>query len=298
MGEVYRARDTRLERDVAIKILPADVSEAPERLARFRREAHLLASLNHTNIAAIYGLEEEDGNPFLVLELVEGEDLAKRLKRGAIPVDEALPIAKQIAEALSEAHRKGIIRRDLKPANVMLMPDGKVKVLDFGLAKALEAERPASRDLSNSPTLTRGATRAGVLMGTVAYMSPEQAKGKPTDKRTDVWAFGVLLFEMLTGRSLFEGETAAEVLGEVLKEEPRWDRLPPETPNAIRRLLRRCLRKDADRRWHDIADARIEIEEAESESPPSIAAPGRSKERLAWGCTGLGTWLERGCAGA
>jgi serine/threonine-protein kinase len=201
MGEVYRATDTNLGRDVAIKVLPPEVAQDSERLSRFRREAHLLASLNHPNIAAIHGLEEADGKPFLVLELVEGEDLAVRLKRGAVAVDEALEIARQIAEALEEAHERGIIHRDLKPANVKLTPDGKVKVLDFGLAKAWNAD-PASgssADLSQSPTLDHTGTQAGVILGTAAYMSPEQARGRPVDRRTDIWAFGVVVFEMLNG---------------------------------------------------------------------------------------------------
>jgi serine/threonine protein kinase len=246
MGEVYRATDTNLGRDVAIKVLPPEVAQDAERLARFRREAHLLASLNHPHMAAIYGLEEADGTPFLALELVLGEDLKARLERGAIPLDEALEIAEQIAEALEEAHEKGIVHRDLKPANVKLTPEGKVKVLDFGLAKAWggdAASGGSSIDLSQSPTLARTGTLAGVILGTAAYMSPEQASGKGVDKRADIWSFGVVLFEMLTGQSLYGGETPSEVMASVIKEEPAWDRLPAGCPPAITRLLRRCLRK-------------------------------------------------------
>jgi serine/threonine-protein kinase len=265
MGEVYRARDEKLERDVAIKVLPEDVVRDRERLARFEREAKLLASLNHTNIASIYGLEDSDGKPFLVLELVEGEDLAERLKRGPIPLDDALEIARQVAEALEEAHEKGIVHRDLKPANVKLSPDGKVKVLDFGLAKAWSGEATegsgASATQSQSPTLAHTGTQAGVILGTAAYMSPEQARGKPVAKRADIWAFGVLLFEMLTGQRLFSGEEVSDTLASILKEEPDWTRLPADTPRRLSDLLHRCLRKNARNRLHDIADARIEIEE-------------------------------------
>ena len=234
MGEVYRATDTNLHRDVAIKVLPPEVVQDPERLSRFKREAHLLASLNHPNIAAIYGLEEADGKPFLALELVEGEDLKERLARGAIPVDEALEIAKQVAEALEEAHGKGIVHRDLKPANVKLTPDGKVKVLDFGLAKAWAGDasgvNSGSAALSQSPTLAHTGTIAGVILGTAAYMSPEQARGKPVDKRADVWSFGVLLWEMLTGRSLFAGDTVTDVIAAVVTREPDLDALPRARP--------------------------------------------------------------------
>jgi len=230
MGEVYRATDTNLNRDVAIKVLPPEVTQDPERLGRFKREAHLLAALNHPSIAAIYGLEEADGKPFLALELVEGEDLKERLARGAIPVDEALEIAEQIAEALEEAHNKGIVHRDLKPANVKLTPDGKVKVLDFGLAKAWSGEEPdgssPSAALSQSPTLAHTGTVAGVILGTAAYMSPEQARGKPVDRRADVWSFGVLLWEMLTGHALFAGDTVTDVIAAVVTKEPDLDALP------------------------------------------------------------------------
>ena len=265
MGEVYRATDENLGRDVAIKVLPDAVAKDVERLTRFKREAQLLASLNHTNIAAIHGLEEADGKPFLVLELVEGEDLSERLDRGALALDEALEIARQIAEALEEAHEHGIVHRDLKPANVKLTPDGKVKVLDFGLAKAFmgdEASKSTSANLTQSPTMTSAGTQAGLILGTAAYMSPEQARGKPVDRRADIWAFGVVLYEMLTGRRLFEGETVSDILAAVLKTDPDWSALPEALPDTIRRLLHRCLERDPKRRLHSAADAAIEIEES------------------------------------
>jgi Tol biopolymer transport system component len=268
MGEVYRATDTHLNRDVAIKVLPPEVAHDAERLGRFRREAHLLASLNHPHIAAIYGLEEADGTPFLALELVEGEDLKQRLQRGPIPVDEALEMAEQIAEALEEAHNKGIVHRDLKPANVKITPDGKVKVLDFGLAKAWSGDNPdgssPSAALSQSPTMANTGTVAGVILGTAAYMSPEQARGKPLDKRADVWSFGVLLWEMLTGRTLFAGDTVTDVIASLVKEEPDLDALPKATPPAVRRLLARCLRKDPRTRLPDIGAARLDLQEVQA----------------------------------
>jgi eukaryotic-like serine/threonine-protein kinase len=261
MGEVYRATDTTLGRDVAIKVLPSEVAQDPERLARFQREAHLLASLNHPNIAAIYGLEESAGKPFLALELVEGEDLKERLARGAIPVDEALEIAKQVAEALEEAHDKGIVHRDLKPANVKITPEGKVKVLDFGLAKACAgaAASGSGPDLSRSPTLAHTGTQAGIILGTAAYMSPEQARGKPVDKRADIWAFGVVLYEMLAGRQLFAGETVSDVLAAVLKTGIDFSALPAGTPPAVRQLLRRCLERSSRDRLRDIGEARVAL---------------------------------------
>jgi serine/threonine protein kinase len=277
MGEVHRATDTRLGRDVAIKMLPKEVAADPERLARFRREAKLLAALNHPNIAAIHGLEESAGKPFLALELVEGEDLAVRLARGAIPPDEALEIARQIAEAFEEAHAKGIVHRDLKPANVKVTPAGKVKVLDFGLAKAHEQESAqpgSSNDFSKSPTLAPGAaTREGVILGTAAYMSPEQARGKAVDKRADVWAYGVVLYEMLAGRRAFEGETVSDTLAAVLKSDPDWEALQAQTPPSIRRLLRRCLNKNPKDRLHEIADARIVVQEVLAGAPDLEAGP-------------------------
>ena len=268
MGQVYQATDTKLKRQVALKILPEAFSADPERLARFQREAEVLASLNHPNIAAIHGLEEADGIRALVLELVEGPTLADRIKRGPIPLDEALPIAKQIAEALEAAHEAGVIHRDLKPANIKVRDDGTVKVLDFGLAKALDPNPEG--DPSQSPTLTAAATQMGVIMGTAAYMSPEQAAGEATDKRSDIWSFGVVLFEMLTGRRLFEGKTVSHVLASVLKTEPDWTLLRPSTPEALDRLLRRCLEKDRKRRLPDIAVALLEIRDAGT--LPALAA--------------------------
>ncbi len=256
MGEVYRARDTKLGREVAIKVLPAAFAEDRERLARFEREARLLASLNHPNIATIHDLEVSDGVHFLVLEFVPGETLAERIKRGPIPVDEALPLFKQIAEGLEAAHEKGVIHRDLKPANVKVTPDGGIKILDFGLAKAMAGEAP-DQGLSESPTMTRGATEAGILLGTAPYMSPEQARGKAVDKRTDIWAFGCCLYEALTGKTAFMGETVSDTLARTLEREPIWDALPETTPSPIRRALRRCLQKETEGRLHDIADARI-----------------------------------------
>jgi serine/threonine protein kinase len=265
MGEVYRAKDTKLGREVALKILPATFTNDPERVARFRREAQVLASLNHPHIAQIHGLDEFEGKQFLVLELVDGESLDKRIARGRIPVDEALDIAKQIAEALEAAHEKGIIHRDLKPANIALTRDGSVKVLDFGLAKATEATGSQS-DLSVSPTITtRGMmTGVGVILGTAAYMSPEQAKGKAVDKRSDVWAFGDILFEMLTGRPAFAGETLTDIVAAVLKNDPDWFLLPADATFAVRSVLRRCLRKDPAQRLRDIGDARLELDETSS----------------------------------
>ena len=225
MGEVWRAKDQKLGREVAIKTLPEEFAQDEERLARFEREAKLLASLNHPNIAAIYGLEEHNGTRFLVLELVEGDTLAERLKSGVIPVEESLKLALQIAEALEAAHEKGVIHRDLKPANIKVTPDGKIKVLDFGLAKALAGDG-SGVNLSQSPTLSMAATQQGVILGTAAYMSPEQARGQEVDKRADVWAFGVVLFEMLTGRGTFDGGTVSDVLAGVLAKEPQWNTLP------------------------------------------------------------------------
>ena len=276
MGQVYRATDTTLQRDVAIKVLPPEVAQDPDRLSRFRREAHLLAALNHPNIAAIYGLEEVEGKPFLALELVQGEDLKERLARGAIPVDEVLEIAKQVAEALEEAHNKGIVHRDLKPANVKLTPDGKVKVLDFGLAKAWAGEATDGSfegALSQSPTLARTGTVAGVILGTAAYMSPEQARGKPVDRRADVWAFGVLLWEMLTGRALFGGDTVTDVIAAVVTKEPDMGALPANTPGAVRRLVSRCLRKDPRTRLPDIGAARLELQEVIAGTATETGAP-------------------------
>ncbi len=290
MGEVWRATDTRLGRDVALKLLPAAFASDPGRLARFEREAKLLAALSHTHIAGLFALEEAtvDGTAtpvrFLAMELAEGEDLAERLKRGAIPVDEALAIAKQIAEALEAAHEKGIVHRDLKPANVKVSAEGHVKVLDFGLAKAWSGEGDGtaeSADWSQSPTLAHTGTATGVILGTAAYMSPEQARGKPVDKRADVWSFGVLLFEMLTGKRLFDGETVSDVLAAVLTREPAWNELPAATPPSVRRLLRHCLERNPKNRQHDIADARVALDEALRGVPEDASAPAAFAPRVA-----------------
>jgi Tol biopolymer transport system component len=277
MGEVYRAHDTKLGRDVAIKVLPSNFVNDPERLARFQREARMLAALNHANIATIYGLEQCDGVTCLVMELVSGETLAERVKAGALVIEEALKIAVQIAEALEAAHEKSIIHRDLKPANVKVTPEGKVKVLDFGLAKAFAGDA-TNDDPSNSPTLSAAATIQGVILGTAAYMSPEQARGKACDKRTDIWAFGCVLYELLTGKQAFQGESTTEILAAVLRGEPDWQALPTSTPAKIRDLLGRCLQKDLRRRLHDAADARIEIEEALA--APAKVEPATPAKRL------------------
>ncbi|HYV19468.1 MAG TPA: protein kinase [Verrucomicrobiae bacterium] len=278
MGEVYRATDTRLGRDVAIKSLPAELAADADRLARFRREAQVLASLNHPNIAAIHGLEEIDGRSYLMLELAEGETLAARLARGPIPVPEAVDLAAQIAQGLEEAHEKGIVHRDLKPANVAVTPDGKVKILDFGLAKALEEDPIGGRsDLTQSPTLTGlGGTRAGVILGTASYMSPEQARGKPVDKRSDNWAFGAVLYEMLTGQQAFGGETVSDILAAVLTRETPLDALPESTPGALRRLIGRCLERDPKRRLRDIGEARIALQEIAAGGAASHSGAGLS----------------------
>ena len=270
MGEVYRAQDTKLGRDVAIKVLPESFAHDAERMARFEREAQVLASLNHPHIATIYGLERAR-RPALVMELVEGPTLAERIGGRAMPLDEALPIAKQIAEGLEYAHEKGIIHRDLKPANVKLTADGNVKILDFGLAKALEAPVPAGNP-SISPTLTLAGTQAGVILGTAAYMAPEQARGATVDKRADIWAFGVVLYEMLTGKQPFAGETVSDTLAAVLKTEPEWEAIPAR----LRRLVRRCLEKNPKRRLRDIGEARVVIEDVlagSAEEQAVTAAP-------------------------
>jgi serine/threonine-protein kinase len=272
MGQVYRAKDTRLKRDVALKILPDAFASDPDRVARFQREAELLATLNHANIAAIYGLEQADGMRALVLELVEGPTLADRIAQGPIPIDEAVLIASQIADALEAAHEKGVIHRDLKPANIKLTPDDKVKVLDFGLAKMLETP-VVSGALSMSPTLSVLATYAGVILGTAAYMSPEQARGKTVDKRTDVWAFGCVLYEMLTGTPPFQGEDVAEVIGAIIHKDIAWDRLPPNTPPAVRMVLARCLERDPKDRLRDIGDVRLALRGAFESPRPVIEAP-------------------------
>ena len=280
MGEVYRARDTKLNRDVAVKVLPDLFASDTERLARFTREAQTLASLNHPNIAHIHGLEESGGVRALVMELVEGEDLAQRLVRGAIPLDDALPLAHQIAEAVAAAHEQGIIHRDLKPANIKLRTDGTVKVLDFGLAKLALPEGMARHpDVTASPTIISPAmmTGVGMILGTAAYMSPEQVRGRPADKRSDIWAFGAVLYEMLTGKRAFDGDDISSTLANILKSEPDWGALAADTPPTIRRVLRRCLDKDPKRRTHDIADVRLDLDEKDV----AIAAtPLPSKPRV------------------
>jgi eukaryotic-like serine/threonine-protein kinase len=281
MGEVYRARDPRLAREVAIKVLPEEFFEGEERRQRFEREAKLLASLNHPGIAAIYSFEEMPSSSssstrhLLVMELVEGDDLAVRLSAGPLPLEESLSYAKQIAEALEAAHERGIVHRDLKPANVKVTPDGRVKLLDFGLAKIFEGDGASSTpSVSISPTLTARATAAGVILGTAAYMSPEQARGKPVDKRTDVWAFGCVLYEMLTGRRAFEGETVSDTLAAVLMKDPDWAALPEQTPAGVRRVLRKCLQRDAKARLRDVGDARIDLEEAQTLRQSAAGASG------------------------
>src|SRR5215510_1435874 len=299
MGEVYRARDLKLKREVAIKILPDEFGRDPQRVARFQREAEVLASLNHPNIAAIYDLQEAHGSKFLVLELVEGETLAERIKRGRLPVEQALQIAKNICSALEAAHEKGIIHRDLKPANIKLTPAGQVKVLDFGLAKMAEAQ--AATDFSNSPTLMSGSV-PGVILGTAAYMSPEQASGKHVDKRTDIWALGCVLYELLTGKQAFSGDTVTEILAAVLKSEPDWSALPEATPLHLRSLLRRCLQKDAKKRLRDAADVQVEIEDAltapATAVPPPMAIPARAlwQRVLPWAACLLAGAVSAGLA--
>ena len=309
MGQVYRATDTKLNRQVALKILPEAFASDPDRLARFQREAQVLASLNHPNIAAIHGLEDSEGTKALVLELVEGPTLADRISKGPIPVDEALPIAKQIAEALEAAHEAGVIHRDLKPANIKVREDGTVKVLDFGLAKALDPTPEG--DASQSPTLTAAATQMGVIIGTAAYMSPEQARGKQVDKRADIWAFGVVLFEMLTGQRPFEGRDVSETLAAVMMKEPEWPALPTSVPAPLGRLLRRCLEREPKDRLRDIGDARVELRDvhetpppsgADTTAPASVAQPAGWRQALPWALgtlimgslvTGLVVWSLR-----
>jgi eukaryotic-like serine/threonine-protein kinase len=296
MGEVYRARDAKLGRDVALKVLPQAFARDAERMARFQREAKVLASLNHPNIATIHGLEDSGTTHALVMELVEGPTLADRIRQGPIPIDEALRIAKQICEALEYAHERGIVHRDLKPANIKVTNDDAVKVLDFGLAKAIEGD-PSSIDISSSPTMSRMATMQGVLLGTAAYMSPEQAKGKSVDRRADIWAFGCVLYEMLTGKMAFSGETVTDTLAAVIMKDPDSSQLPPGTPARVRVLLQRCLQKDPKQRLRDIGDARISLDELLAGSPdamltgalePSSAAGSRSRQ----------LWITRGVAAA
>jgi serine/threonine protein kinase len=298
MGEVYLATDSKLGRSVAIKCLPEAFPHDADRVARLQREARVLAALNHSNIAAIYGFEEAGGRHVLVMEFVPGETLDERLNRGPLPVREALDIAGQISEALEAAHEKGILHRDLKPANIKITQDGKVKVLDFGIAKIFDESATAA--FSNSATMTSGASLPGVILGTAPYMSPEQARGKPLDKRSDIWAFGTVLFEMLTGRRVFAGETATDVIAAIVHKDPGWESLPTEVPAAIRSLLRRCLAKDIRQRLRDIGDARLEIEAACSESSVDprpqqgrkrvcclkVCLSWQARQRLSWPAAG------------
>ncbi len=296
MGVVYRALDSNLHRAVALKLLPDAFAADPERLARFQREARVLGSLNHPNIASIYGLEQREGVRFLVLELVEGQTLAERIVAGAtdrshpqdditpagMPCGEALELARQIAEGLEAAHEKGIIHRDLKPANIKITPEGKVKILDFGLAKALQEDLPAADGISKSPTITEQMSKPGVILGTAAYMSPEQARGRGVDRRTDIWAFGCVLFEMLSGRRPFQGEDTSDTLAAVMKGEPDWKALPGDTPAAVERLLRRCLIKDPKSRLRDIGDARIEMEAAFQGVPAPVTMTSTNRRFPVW----------------
>lgn len=284
MGEVFQATDTKLGRDVALKILPEDFARDKERLARFRREAQVLASLNHPNISAIYGLEEDGGVHFLAMELMQGSDLAAHLKAGPIPEDEAVEIIRRIADGLTEAHRNGIMHRDLKPANVMLTPDGTVKILDFGLARAYTGDVEDSTDPAFSPTITAAMTQAGTILGTAAYMAPEQARGKRVDNRADIWAMGAILFEMLTGRRLFEGETISDVLASVIKVEPDLEDLPKGTSPQVHKMLRRCLQRDPRKRLHSAADAVLELDE---EVVETATAPLQRRPLLPWILVGV-----------
>jgi len=307
MGEVYRAHDTKLGRDVALKILPVEFAADRDRMARFEREAKVLASLHHPNIASIFGFETTDECTFLVMELVEGEDLAAELRNGPLPVDEAVEISRQIAEGLEEAHEKGIVHRDLKPANIKRTPDGKVKVLDFGLAQVFAGQTTGEEEVSSAMTMTAAMTQAGTIMGTAAYMSPEQARGKEVDRRADIWAFGVVLFEMLTGKQLFLGETMSDTLAGILKSEPDWDELPDGMPPQVERVLRRCLAKDPRQRLRDIGEARVRLEDPTAESgifsgPMAAVADtggrGRRGQILPWGLLAVSlavlVWLQWG----
>ena len=287
MGEVYRARDTKLDRDVALKVLPEAFARDPQRLARFEREAKILAALNHPHIAHIHGLEETDGVRTLVLEFVDGPTLAERIAQGPLPIHEALTIARQIAAALEAAHEQGIIHRDLKPANIKVRTDGAVKVLDFGLAKALDPTSAGTADMIELETVTSPAlmTGVGVILGTPAYMSPEQARGQAIDKRTDIWAFGCLLFEMITGRLVFSGATVSDTIASVLERSPDWTALPPAMPPPLQHVLARCLEKDPKQRWRDIGDVRIELDDAEAWRPQTDSASpraSRARERAVW----------------
>ncbi|MBA3298405.1 MAG: protein kinase, partial [Acidobacteria bacterium] len=281
MGQVYRARDTKLGRAVAIKVILDQFAANEERVGRFEREAKMLAALNHPRIASLFGMEHIDGQHFLVMELIEGETLADRLRRGPMQVEEALPIAGQIAEALEAAHEKGVVHRDLKPANVKITPDGQVKVLDFGLAKVMESEA-TSGSAANSPTLSMMASQAGLILGTAAYMSPEQAKGLPADHRSDIFSFGTVVFEMLTGRQPFQGDTAPDVLASVLVREPDLTSLPPNLHSRLHDLVRRCLEKNPKRRWQAIGDVRAEIETIAADPRGGVGVHGSTESRPLW----------------
>ena len=281
MGEVYRARDTKLDRDVAIKLLPTEVARDPERTARFQREAKVLAQINHPHVAQIHGFDDEGDVLFLVMELVEGVDLATRLRGGPLPIDQALDVARQIALGLEEAHGHGIVHRDLKPANVIVTPGGTAKILDFGLAVAT-APADETADTQLSPTITAALTRAGTLLGTAAYMSPEQAAGHTCDARTDAWAWGVILFEMLTGTRLFGEDSPSETLAAVIRAEPDWDALPAQTPSTVRRVLVGCLRKKPHDRWHAIADVRLMLDGGDDAEGGPVATPSRWRPSPAW----------------
>jgi serine/threonine protein kinase len=291
MGEVYRAKDTRLGREVALKVLPELFANDAQRMLRFEREAQVLASLNHPNISHIHGLEEAAGIRALVMELVEGQTLGGRITRGPIGLEEAVPLAKQIAEGLEYAHERGFIHRDLKPANIKVTPEGQARILDFGLAKALERDA-SEAEMGTSPTISRAATNVGMLLGTAGYMSPEQAKGKPVDRRADIWAFGCVLFEMLTGKRAFEGETITDTLAAVVRAEPELEQLPEKTPVGIRELLRRCLTKDPKQRLQSIGEARIALENyAKAPDPETSGVAPALKSRGGWWFAAVGVAL-------
>ncbi len=300
MGDVYRARDRKLQREVAIKALPPEFAVDAERIARFEREAQLLAALHHPNIAGIHELLEHAGSRYLVLELVDGETLAERIQAGRLALDEVVPIARQIADALEAAHDQGIVHRDLKPANIKVRPDGAVKVLDFGLAKAIDTAVRRHSDEGLATRTSPAMTAAGVVLGTAAYMSPEQARGKPVDRRADIWAFGCVLYEMLTGTVVFAGETVSDTLGAILRDEPDWQRLPAGTPASLRKLIARCLQKDPRQRLPHIGAARFELEEASVIEPvaPSPDGPPARTNRFSWWIAALLALTTAGLAAA
>src|SRR5262245_24742893 len=297
MGEVYRARDAKLGRDVALKVLPPSFASDPDRLARFHREAQVLGALNHPNIAQIYGFEDSGATHALVMELVEGPTLADRIQEGPVPLSEALAMAKQIAAALEAAHEQGIVHRDLKPANVKVRPDGTVKVLDFGLAKAMDPTSSSDLNVMNSPTLTQRATQLGMILGTAAYMAPEQAKGKTVDRRADIWAFGVVLFEMLAGERAFKGDDVSDVLAAVLRQDIDWRALPPDTPPRVRRVLERCLERDPKQRLRDIGDVWIGMDEPDMPAVPAAATVSTAPRSALWRWLPWGVAIAAGFAG-